>query len=252
MFQLALSASVISAADGSSATALVRDLTDWTQAPDLTTRAQWAVFLVGARIGGASTRDVPLTPTSYNPVTFQSAGQPAGTVAIPLTSEGVFRFQAVAVPVINTDAEALLAPAGRIYYRLSQGRFLFKVTNGVFITVETWADVLTASVTDIVVGSASPRLLDKSTEVYGFNTSITTASLARLNLAYLQTSGRARQTLRETYTDADLILNGARRQFGLGYYSDAAITIVAAQRLLQMQDSAGCMMQSDPVGRFDN
>lgn len=252
MFQLTLSASVVAAADGRSATALVRDLTDWTQAPDSLARASWAVLLTGTRLGSTEAQNVALAPLSYNPVTFQSTDQSANTVAVPLPDNGVFRLQAVAVPVITTDAQAITAQAGRVYYRLSQGRFLFKVVDGVFITVETWADVLKAAVTDVVAGSTAPRLLDKAGESYALSAGLLASALARLNLAYLQTGGQARQVLQNTCTDADLLLSGARRQFALGYYPDAATTLTATQRLLQLQDSAGCLLESAPAVRFIN
>ena len=57
------------------------------------------------------------------------------------------------------------------------------------------------------------------------------SALARLNLAYLEAGTHKRAALLKEYIQADLLITGAGRQYGLGFYADAATSMTAAERL---------------------
>lgn len=229
MFILQLSAQLVTTATGS--VARVSDTTNWSQA--ISPRASWAIFLSAARLGSTLAQASDLPPLSYDPVLFQSGANPAGTVDIPLPGDGVYRLQAVAVPVLLSAAALVAATAGRLYYRADTDQFIHKVSAALNKVVTTWAQVLDAALTDNAAGTLDPRnLLEKSTDAYVLGDAALVLALAHLNLRYLQAAERPRRLLLEVYQQGELLLRGARLQVEQAYYSDAATVLLAAQRLL--------------------
>ena len=227
MFQLKLSAQLLMLPTG--AVARVMDLTDWNQA--VSPRGTWALFLAGAQLGSIQAQDADLVPASYEPHTFQSGANPAGTVDVPLSADGVFRLQAVAVPVVLSQQEFALVTAGRIYWRLDTQQFVYKTPTG-STTLTSWDDVLDAAGTDNGDGADTQNLLEKSAVSYVLNDAALQAGLAQLNLRYLEAGNRQRTGLQHQYSQAALLVSGAGRQLALGLYVDSATTLTAASRLL--------------------
>lgn len=216
MFQLQLSVTTVTTAAGP--LARLTDLTDWSAAPG--GRTGWALFVSATRLGSLATQDADLAPFSYEAHLFQSGANPAGTVDLALPQDGIYRVRTLAVPV---GAEPV--PAGTLYYDLASAGFYFKTAAGTVRPVLTWADVLS-------LGASQPTLLDTAAENYARTDFAAQAGLALLNLRYLEASRQPRQLLLNEYVAADLLLSGSGRQFGAGFYADAATSLTAAERLL--------------------
>jgi len=229
MFQLKLSAQTLLTASGS--VARVTDLTDWSQASN--PRAAWALFLSVQQLGTIQADDRVVTALAYEPHLFQSVGSLPGTVEVVLPTDGVFRLQAVAVPVLADAAQLALATTGRVYYRLDTQQFTYKLSSLLASPVTSWSDILSAASTDNgELTSDVGNLLDKSAEAYTLATAELQAGLAKLNLRYLEAGNRSRTLLQHEYSQVDLLLSGAARQIQTGFYADASTTLTAAQRLL--------------------
>lgn len=229
MFQLKLSAVLVRTPTG--AVARVTDQTDWSQA--ISVRGTWALFLAGTQLGSIQAQDQDVQPTSYEPHAFVSGTNTAGTVDVPLPGDGVFKLQAVAVPLVLSPAELALATVGRLYYRLDTEQFIYKVSATSSTVVGSWNDVLDAASTDLgEPGGQDVPLLEKSAVAFVLGTAELEAGLALLNLRYLEATNRERTPLQHHYSQVELLVSGAERQAKLGLYADASTTLTAAQRLL--------------------
>lgn len=228
MFELQLITTTVRTAAGG-AVARVVDATDWSLATP-PGREAWAVFLALDRVGSVLAQEIAEPAFGYDATLFQTPGNPAGTVDVPLPADGVYRVRGVAVPAV-ADAAAVgttFPPTGlavgTLYYRLDTARFAYKGAN--FTTFPlTWAEILEAGRTDA-------GLLARTGESYTLASEGLRDALARLNLAYLQAGPRARAALVGEYAAADLLIKGAARQSELGFYADAVTSLNAASRLL--------------------
>lgn len=221
MLQLQLSVATVTSPAGS--LARLTDQTDWSTA--LGGRAGWALFTSATRLGSLAAQDTELAPFSYEAHLFQSGANPAGTVDLVLPLDGVYRLRTVAVPVVADTVALAAALAGNVYYQLSTAGFYFKNLTGATSPVLTWADVLSASATQLT-------LLDGAVENYVRTDFTTQAGLALLNLRYLEASRQQRHLLLDEYVAADLLLSGSAHQFDAGFYADAATSFTAVERLL--------------------
>lgn len=234
MFQLTLNASLVLPVYPATGPAVARvtDLTDWSQA--VSVRGTWAIFLSAQQVGSIQAQDSDLLPASYEPHTFQSGSNPAGTVDIPLPGDGVFAVRGVAVPVLLDAAEFALATAGRVYYRLDNQQFVYKAssTDTAGTQILGWEDIVAASATDLGAGGQDSTLLEKSGVVYLTSTQGLEAGLATLNLRYLEANARSRTVLQQEYSRVELLVSGAQYQAKYGFYADASTSLTAAQRVL--------------------
>jgi len=222
MFNLQLSATFVATPAGP--VARVVDLTNWALATP-PTRASFALFISTLRLGSLAAQDTDLEPASYEPVTFRSGVNPAGTVDVPLPGDGAYRVRAAAVPTLLDTAALGAAVIGRLYYRLDTAQFLVKVSANLTRPVLSWNDVLLATTTD-------PVLSNYLGDVHAFADGDARAGLARLNLKYLEAGARTRAVLLAEYGHAQLLLSGSREQFIQGFYADAATSLTATARQL--------------------